>query len=295
MDTADPTTLRLSPSHSSTPARQSAPSGAGGALLEPEPRTILVVDDEPAITDSIAYTLRKEGYRVEIAATGTEAISAARQLQPDAIVLDVMLPGVDGLQVCRTLRAESTVPILLLSAKGEEIDRVVGLELGADDYLGKPFAMRELLARIRAMLRRVEMMSGSLSASPVRVDDARPAPMRASMQPDEPVEEVVRVGDLVVNRTRREATIGKRQLSLRPKEFDLLYFLASHPNVVHSRKVLLQRVWGYDYPIDTRTVDVHVRWLRQKIELDPQFPARIETVRGFGYRLIADDGRQPEN
>ena len=103
------------------------------------------------------------------------------------------------------------------------------------------------------------------------------------------------MGDLVVNRARREATIGKRQLSLRPKEFDLLYFLASHPNVVHSRKVLLQRVWGYDYPIDTRTVDVHVRWLRQKIELDPQVPARIETVRGFGYRLIADDGRQPEN
>ena len=103
------------------------------------------------------------------------------------------------------------------------------------------------------------------------------------------------MGDLVVNRARREATIGQRQLSLRPKEFDLLYFLASHPNVVHSRKVLLQRVWGYDYPIDTRTVDVHIRWLRQKIEQDPQYPARIETVRGFGYRLIADDGRQPEN
>jgi two-component system OmpR family response regulator len=262
--------------------------------VEPEPATILVVDDEPAITDAIAYTLRKEGYRVEIAATGTEAIAAARHLQPDAIVLDVMLPGVDGLQVCRTLRAESTVPIMLLSAKGEEIDRILGLELGADDYLGKPFAMRELLARVRAMLRRAQMMSGSPGGLPVRVEESRPGPSPVISQSDE-AEEVVRVGDLVVNHARREATLGKRQLALRPREFDLLYFLARHPNVVHSRKVLLQRVWGYDYPIDTRTVDVHVRWLRQKLEQEPQYPARIETVRGFGYRLIADDGRQPEN
>lgn len=295
MDTADPTRLRGAPSHSSTPSRPTAASGAGGAVLEPEPRTILVVDDEPAITDAIAYTLRKEGYRVEIAATGTEAIAAARRLHPDAIVLDVMLPGIDGLQVCRTLRAESTVPILLLSAKGEEIDRVVGLELGADDYLGKPFAMRELLARVRAMLRRVEMMRGPLAGTPLRADETWPGTLSVASQPDEPAEDVVRVGDLVVNRARREATLGKRPLSLRPKEFDLLHFLARYPNVVHSRKVLLQRVWGYDYPIDTRTVDVHVRWLRQKIEQEPQYPARIETVRGFGYRLIADDGRQPEN
>jgi DNA-binding response OmpR family regulator len=264
-------------------------------VLEPEPRTILVVDDEPAITDAIAYTLRKEGYRVEIATSGTEAITAARQLHPDAIVLDVMLPGVDGLQVCRTLRAESTVPILLLSAKGEEIDRIVGLELGADDYLGKPFAMRELLARVRAMLRRAQMMSEPPSGLMGRAEEMRPAPLPAAAQPDEQAEEIVRVGDLVVNRARREATLGKRQLALRPREFDLLYFLARHPNVVHSRKVLLQRVWGYDYPIDTRTVDVHVRWLRQKLEQEPQDPVRIETVRGFGYRLIANDGRQPEN
>jgi DNA-binding response OmpR family regulator len=264
-------------------------------VLEPEPRTILVVDDEPSISEPIAYTLRKEGYRVEIAATGTEAIAMARRLRPDAIVLDVMLPGVDGLQVCRTLRAESTVPILLLSAKGEEIDRVVGLELGADDYLAKPFAMRELLARVRAMLRRVEMMSGLPLGTAVRVDETRPDALTAARPPHVPAEDVVRVGDLVVNRARREAAIGAKPLALRPKEFDLLYFLASHPNVVHSRKVLLQRVWGYDYPIDTRTVDVHVRWLRQKIEQDPQYPARIETVRGFGYRLVADDGHQPEN
>jgi two-component system OmpR family response regulator len=293
MDTANPTTSRFASGHLPTPARSSSMSSGGGALLEPEPRTILVVDDEPAITDAIAYTLRKEGYRVEIAATGTEALSVARRLRPDAIVLDVMLPGMDGLQVCRTLRAESTVPILLLSAKGEEIDRVVGLELGADDYLGKPFAMRELLARVRAMLRRAEMMRGH-TEPPVRADETRGGSLAVSPSPDASAEEIVRVGDLVVNRARREAMIGKRQLSLRPKEFDLLYFLANHPNVVHSRKVLLQRVWGYDYPIDTRTVDVHVRWLRQKIELDPQAPARIETVRGFGYRLIADDAHQQE-
>lgn len=295
MDTADPITLRRASRQPATSVRATSAGTASSAVLEPEPRTILIVDDEPAITDSIAYSLRKEGYHVETAATGTEAIAAARRLQPDAIVLDVMLPGVDGLQVCRTLRAESTVPILLLSAKGEEIDRVVGLELGADDYLGKPFAMRELLARVRAMLRRMEMMSNPPEGALARVAEVRPQPVAATSQPEKSVEDVVCLGDLVVNRTRREAAIGKRQLSLRPKEFDLLYFLASHPNVVHSRKVLLQRVWEYDYPIDTRTVDVHVRWLRQKIERDPQNPARIETVRGFGYRLIADDGRQPEN
>lgn len=287
--------MRTAPSQTSAPARPDAPGSLRSAVMDPGPPTILVVDDEPAITDAVAYTMRKEGYRVEIAGTGTDAIAKARQLRPDAIVLDVMLPGIDGLQVCRTLRAESTVPILLLSAKGEEVDRIVGLELGADDYLGKPFAMRELLARVRAMLRRAQMMSGPPVAQSPRVDETRTGVPSVAVQPDVSAEEIVRVGDLVVNRARREATIGKRQLSLRPKEFDLLYFLASHPNVVHSRKVLLQRVWGYDFPIDTRTVDVHVRWLRQKIEQDPQYPARIETVRGFGYRLIADDGRQPEN
>lgn len=295
MDMADPTTLRNAASHSSSSARPSTGGGAERAVLEPEPRTILVVDDEPAITDAIAYTLRKEGYRVEVAATGAEAIATARRLHPDAIVLDVMLPGVDGLQVCRTLRAESTVPILLLSARGEEIDRVVGLELGADDYLGKPFAMRELLARVRAMLRRAQMMSVPHRAVPVRTEEPQAGPLSVAVSPDEQAEQVVRVGDLVVNRARREATLGKRQLSLRPKEFDLLHFLVSHPNVVHSRKVLLQRVWGYDYPIDTRTVDVHVRWLRQKLEQEAQYPARIETVRGFGYRLIANDGHHAEN
>lgn len=249
--------------------------------------TILVVDDEPSVLEAIAYTLRKEGYWVEVASSGTEAIQTARRQKPDAIVLDVMLPGADGLQVCRTLRSESTVPILLLSAKGEEIDRVVGLEMGADDYLGKPFAMRELLARIRAMLRRAEMMRPDLAPS-----SATPAPvaLRSAASGVSPeahdTGEAVVVGDLTIDRARRQATIGGTTLSLRPKEFDLLYFLAKHPGIVHSREALLHRVWGYDFPIGTRTVDVHVRWLRQKIEDDPANPTRIETVRGVGYRLV---------
>lgn len=249
----------------------------------PGQATILIVDDEPALLEAITYTLRKEGYDVASASTGPEAIQTARRLQPDAIVLDVMLPGVDGLQVCRTLRAESTVPILLLSAKGEEIDRIVGLEMGADDYLGKPFAMRELLARIRAMLRRVEMMkpatATSLSDSP-----EPPLPLEPGVERD--TDEIVVVGDLVVDRARRAATLNGELLVLRPKEFDLLYYLARNPGVVHSRSVLLHRVWGYDFPMGTRTVDVHIRWLRQKIEDDPSQPRLLETVRGFGYRLV---------
>ncbi|MDQ3225472.1 MAG: response regulator transcription factor [Chloroflexota bacterium] len=253
---------------------------------------MLIVDDEPSLRDALSYTLRKEGYLVEVAATGTEAIESVRRIRPDAVILDVMLPGIDGIQVCRTLRSESTVPILFLSARGEEIDRVVGLEVGADDYLTKPFAMRELLARIRAMLRRVEMMQpvavgGAERISPdaTRYEDATTAVI--------PAELPVVLGDLTVDRARRVATVGDSILALRPKEFDLLHFLAQHPGIVHSRDVLLRRVWGYDFSFGTRTVDVHVRWLRQKIERDPSKPARLETVRGFGYRLVspAHDGR----
>jgi DNA-binding response OmpR family regulator len=261
---------------------------------EPTRPKILVVDDEPSLRDALSYTLRKDGYEVVLAANGHEALQLARRQQPDAVVLDVMLPGLDGLQVCRILRAESTVPILLLSAKGEEIDRVVGLEVGADDYLAKPFAMRELLARIRAMLRRVEMSKPHLagaSADPrIRETGSSIAPLLPSRS-GPAVEPPVVLGDLTVDRARRLATIGGRALNLRPKEFDLLYFLASHPDVVHSREVLLHRVWGYDFPIDTRTVDVHVRWIRQKIESDPSNPTRLETVRGVGYRLVSNGQR----
>lgn len=255
---------------------------------DPPVSTILVVDDEPSLRDALSYTLRKEGYRVELAATGAEAIQAVRKQPPHAVVLDVMLPGIDGLQVCRVLRSESTVPILLLSAKGEEIDRVVGLEIGADDYLAKPFAMRELLARIRAMLRRVEMMTprstNEQAAIARQIADTRSGESASQAESENPVV----LGDLTIDRARRVATLAGSALALRPKEFDLLHYLARHPDIVHSRDVLLRRVWGYDFPIGTRTVDVHVRWLRQKIELDPSTPTRLETVRGVGYRLISN-------
>jgi DNA-binding response OmpR family regulator len=254
------------------------------------PATILVVDDEPSLRDALTYMLRKEGYRVEVAVSGMEALKVARRTQPDAVILDVMLPGVDGLQVCRTLRTESTVPILLLSAKGEEIDRVVGLEMGADDYLGKPFAMRELLARIRALLRRMDMMRpGMVQATDgLASEGLGPTDEEQDHAQGDLPSDTVTLGDLTVDRARRVATLAGSRLTLRPKEFDLLFFLAGHPNVVHSRKVLLHRVWGYDFPMGTRTVDVHVRWLRQKIERDPSNPTRLETVRGFGYRLVND-------
>jgi DNA-binding response OmpR family regulator len=257
-----------------------------GELPESAPPTILVVDDEPSLRDALTYTLRSEGYRVVAAANGVEAIQAARRQRPHAVVLDVMLPGIDGLQVCRTLRSESTVPILLLSAKGEEIDRVVGLEVGADDYLPKPFAMRELLARIRAMLRRVEMMTPQpdVGAATETVPASKSAPGHpGTVSVSNPP---IVLGDLTVDQARRVAILGGVVLSLRPKEFELLHYLAQSPEIVHSRDELLRRVWGYDFPIDTRTVDVHVRWLRQKIELDPGHPTRLETVRGVGYRLI---------
>jgi DNA-binding response OmpR family regulator len=175
------------------------------------------------------------------------------------------------------------VPILLLSAKGEEIDRVVGLEVGADDYLAKPFAMRELLARIRAMLRRVDMMRPAGAAASPPDTPARPAESGREQVETEPA---VVLGDLVIDRARRKATLGGLALGLRPKEFDLLHFLARNPDVVHSRDVLLRRVWGYEIPIDSRTVDVHVRWLRQKIDLAGS-STRVETVRGVGYRLVS--------
>jgi DNA-binding response OmpR family regulator len=258
-----------------------------GESPDPSSPTILVVDDEPSLRDALAYTLRNEGYRVVLAANGVEALQAARRQTPEAIVLDVMLPGIDGLQVCRTLRSESTVPILLLSAKGEEIDRVVGLEIGADDYLAKPFAMRELLARIRAMLRRVEMMAPRPGDGPGSdtgfAPDGHTAGHPAGVSVTDPA---VVLGDLSVDRARRLATLGGVALSLRPKEFDLLHYLAQHPEVVHSRDALLRQVWGYDFQMGTRTVDVHVRWLRQKIERDPGKPTRLETVRGVGYRLV---------
>jgi DNA-binding response OmpR family regulator len=242
--------------------------------------TVLLVDDEATLRDTVAYNLRREGFGVELASDGQEALDKARRHRPELVILDIMLPHLDGLQVCRTLRAESTVPILLLSARSEEFDRVLGLELGADDYLTKPFAMRELLARVRAMLRRSQMPShqqdgveGALAGSP---KSATSGDRNASLK----------AGDVTIDLARREAQIAGEPLLLKPKEFDLLTYLVRHPGIVISRDALLREVWGYDFPIDTRTVDVHVRGLRQKLERDPSRPEHIETVRGYGYRFV---------
>jgi DNA-binding response OmpR family regulator len=244
-----------------------------------ETTVVLVADDEDTLREAIVYNLKREGWTIAQAADGHDALAQARALKPDLLVLDVMMPGMDGLQVCRALRAESNVPILFLSARGEEVDRILGLEMGGDDYLSKPFAMRELVARVRAMLRRAQMATTSSvsNATPNRAVD--PVPQHV----DRPLVS----GDLKVDVARRTAVRGGKSIVLKPKEFDLLVYLMRYPGIVLSREALLRQVWGYDYPVDTRTVDVHVRWLRLKLEVDPSNPRWIETVRGYGYRFAA--------
>ena len=232
------------------------------------PETILVVEDEPSLQETLAYNLKKEGYTVEAVGDGREALDLARSLKPDLVVLDLMLPGLDGFEVTRILRKEMTVPILMLTARDDEIDRVVGLEVGADDYLTKPFSMRELMARVKAQLRRARLIREELGS-------------QAVVMPQEKLS----FGNLVVNQTRREVTLNDEPLQLKPKEYELLLFLAEHKGQMLSREFILERVWGWDYIGDSRTVDVHVRWLRQKIESDPAKPERIVTVRGGGYRF----------
>ena len=226
--------------------------------------SVLIVEDDATLRDTLRYNFEREGYRVVVAADGRQALELAEREQPDAVILDVMLPGLDGFDVCRALRRDSTVPILMLTAKDEEVYKLVGLELGADDYLTKPFSVRELLARVKAMLRRVEML--------------QPAGPR-------PGARVLQVDDLRVNLDEHRADRAGRLLQLRPKEFDLLVFLMQHPGRVFTREQLLSQVWGYEFAGDGRTVDVHVRWLREKIETDPSRPVLIETVRGVGYRF----------
>ncbi len=223
-------------------------------------KTILVVDDEPTLDATLKYNLERESFRVLEAADGESALEAARSGRPDLIVLDLMLPGLSGLEVCRILRKETRVPIIMLTAKDAEVDKVVGLETGADDYVTKPFGMPELMARVRALLRRAEPAE----------DDAL---------------DVVESGDLRVDLARREVQRAGSPLRLKPKELDLLGFFMRRRGRVLSREELLNQVWGYEFADDTRTVDVHVRWLRQKIEPDPAQPSRLITVRGVGYRF----------
>jgi two-component system OmpR family response regulator len=224
---------------------------------------ILAVEDDANLLNTLAYNLRREDYEVVTASDGVDAVESARRENPDLIVLDVMLPKMSGLEVCRILRNETTVPIIMLTARSEEVDKIIGLEIGADDYMTKPFSMRELLARIRAMIR------------------------RAGMTVDQPgvTEKIIRIDNLEIDTDRHRVSVTGRDLELSPREYDLLVFLAVNRGFVFSREQLLEKVWGYDYAGDTRTVDVHVRWLRQKIESDPSKPEKLITVRGTGYKL----------
>ncbi len=232
---------------------------------------ILVVEDEPSLQETLIYNLEKQGYAVEAAGDGRSAIEAARKMIPDLIILDIMLPELDGFEVCKILRKEMTVPILMLTARDDEIDRVVGLEVGADDYLTKPFSMRELMARVKAQLRRTGMLRDEMARLKTPLTNAP--------------QEVLTFNNLGINLTRREVLLNDQVLALKPQEYDLLLFFAQHKGQMLSREFILERVWGWDYIGDSRTVDVHVRWLRQKIEKDAGEPTRIVTVRGGGYRF----------
>jgi len=223
------------------------------------PKRILVVDDEPSIVELIRVNLEDGGYEVGIAADGDEALERFSQEAWDLVILDLMLPGVDGIEVCRRIRKESQVPIIMLTAKADEIDRVLGLEMGADDYVTKPFSPRELLARVRAVLRRV---------------------------PDTVVTgELIQYGRLRLNLEKRTVEIDGERVQLTPREFDLLHLLARYPGRIFQRDYLLEQLWEYEYTGGSRTVDVHIRRLRQKLEHHPQYAEAIETVHGIGYRL----------
>lgn len=239
-------------------------------------RKILVVDDEAVLVETIAYNLEQAGYQVTTAADGASALEVARRESPDLIILDIMLPEMDGLEVCRQLRRDSgtsATPIIMLTAKGDEIDKVVGLEVGADDYVTKPFGRRELLARVRALLRR---------ANPAQ-EDGNVQNTNGETSPSQRTVRELLAGPLRIDLAGRRVNCRGKDLELQPKQFDLLTYLARNRGTVLTRDQLLQNVWGYDYAGDTRTVDVHVRWLREKIEEDPANPKLIQTVRGVGY------------
>jgi DNA-binding response OmpR family regulator len=227
---------------------------------------ILIVEDEPHIVELVRYNLVQEGFQVSVAYDGAEALQKAKQDCPDLVILDLMLPYVDGLEVCRHLRRESAVPILMLTAKDGEQHRVVGLEMGADDYVTKPFSPPELVARVRAILRRTNREAPRPGGTPLRV------------------------GGLVLDPTTHEVTLNDRLIELTTKEFDLLQLLLGHPSRVFTRDFLLEHIWGYDYFGSTRTVDMHISRLREKIEDDPNNPTYITTVRGVGYKLKKDPG-----
>jgi two-component system, OmpR family, response regulator RegX3 len=223
---------------------------------------VLVVDDEPAIRDAVGYALRTEGFDVDVVADGEEALDAALGSPYDVVVLDLMLPRMSGTEVCRRVRAESAVPIIMLTARGAELDRVMGLEVGADDYVTKPFSMAELVGRIRAMLRRRELDQSGRGGK-------------------------LRVGTLELDPMRHQATVAGDPKRLTPSEYKLLLLLAEQPERVFSRREIMQHLWDSEYVGDQRACDIHISNLRQKLEEDPANPERIVTVRGVGYKLAA--------
>src|SRR5215831_14023941 len=247
----------------------------GGLWRKAVGRKILVVDDEPVLVETMAYNLEQAGYQVTTVTDGASALEAARRETPDLVILDIMLPEMDGLEVCRLLRREgntATTPIMMLTAKGEEIDKVVGLEVGADDYVTKPFGRRELLARVRALLRRAEY------PAPVEDHNATSTAEDTARANRELV-----AGPLRIDLAGRRVDCRGQKLDLQPKQFELLVYLVRNRGTVLTRDQVLYNVWGYDYAGDTRTVDVHIRWLREKLEEDPANPRLIQTVRGVGY------------
>ncbi len=229
--------------------------------------SVLVVEDERSFAEALTLGLGREGFVVTVASNGAEALRRFDEVQPDIVLLDVMLPTLSGIDVCREIRTKSKVPIIMVSAKGEELDAVVGLEVGADDYVTKPYRLRELVARMRAVLRR----AGDV-AEPVvgDVHDTRAVP--------------ITVGDVTVDAARHEVTVRGASIDLPLKEFDLLSLLISNAGRVLTRDILIERVWGADYFGDTKTLDVHIKRLRSKIESDPKNPTRITTIRGLGYK-----------
>ncbi len=228
---------------------------------------LLVVEDDTAILEAVAYNLERQGHEVVRAEDGVSALELTRTVEPDLIVLDLMLPRMSGLDVCRVVREERPVPIVVLTARDTEADTVAGLDLGADDYITKPFSMRELLARVGAALRRDEL-SRAAGGGPARG-------------------RVLSGAGIELRADAREVTRDGEAVALRPKEFELLEYLMRHPGQALSRDTILERVWGYEFGGGTRTVDVHIRWLREKIEDDPSSPRRLQTVRGVGYKFVA--------
>ncbi|HEX7713913.1 MAG TPA: response regulator transcription factor [Bacillota bacterium] len=226
-------------------------------------KRILIIDDEPMIVESVSYNLKQQGYEVIASGDGETGLKLAQSETVDLILLDLMLPGIDGLEICRILRQHSEVPVIMLTAKEAEIDRVLGLELGADDYITKPFSMRELLARVKSVLKRTAASGGNYTGQ----------------------SQTINSGELMIDPLGHEVTLGGRTVNLTSKEFELLRILATHPGQVLTREQLLNLVWGSDFFGDDRTVDVHIRWLREKIETDPGDPTYILTVRGAGYKF----------